>query len=190
VTPAEPDSDEALAARAGAGDRGAFEAVMRRHKAGIHRFIRRYVGQDDEAYDILQETFLSAWMAGNRYDPARPFLPWIRTIALNKCRDFARRRTVRRLLLREKAAEPDEMAMPAPDEGTPEALEADRLKRLDRAIAELPVFYKEPLLLTSVSGLSHQEAAELLKTTAKAIEMRIYRAKRKLAETLEDSGEG
>ncbi len=174
------ESNETLAARAGKGDRMAFEEIVRRHKAILYRFIRRYVGHSDDAYDVLQDTFLAAWTASARYDASRPFLPWLRTIGLNKCRDFARRQTVRRLLLRARAAEPEE-AFQVALQSDDNAVENERLDRLDAAIAELPPFYKEPLLLTSVSGLSHQEAADILKTTPKAVEMRIYRAKRRLA---------
>ena len=95
---AEPDeSDAALAARAIKGDRSAFNHIVRRHQEPLYRFIRRYVGDTDEAYDLLQETFVSAWQALGRYDPARPAATWLRRIALNKCRDWGRRRTVRRL---------------------------------------------------------------------------------------------
>ena len=54
----------------------------------------------------------------------------------------------------------------------------------EKAVVELPNFYKEPLVLTLVGGLSHQEAAEQLNTTAKAIEMRTRRARQKLADAL------
>ena len=101
----DPESDEDLAARARAGDRAAFDALVRRHKQSLYGFVRRYLGTADEGYDALQETFLSAWLALGRYDSARPFLPWLRTIALNKCRDAGRRQTVRRLFLRAFARE-------------------------------------------------------------------------------------
>jgi len=69
--------------------------------------------------------------------------------------------------------------------------EAERLSLLDKAITRLPAFYKEPLLLTTVSGLSHIEAAKELGTTPKAIEMRLYRARKKILSDLgPDSGEG
>ena len=187
MTDGENESDEALAAQAGRGDRLAFEHLVRRHKAPLYRFIRPYAGQRDDAYDILQETFVAAWSAAARYDPSRPFLPWLRTIALNKCRDFGRRQAIRRLLLRAKAVEPPDLPRAWNDESE---TETDRLNRLDRAIAALPPFYKEPLLLTAISGLSHHEAAQILHTTAKAIEMRIYRAKRKLAVDLGEPPEG
>ena len=60
--------------------------------------------------------------------------------------------------------------------------------QLDQAIACLPAFYKEPLLLTTVSGLSQQDAAAQLKTTTKAIEMRIRRARKKITEALAEAG--
>ena len=186
------DTDEQVAAAAKGGNREAFEVLVRRHKAGIYRFARRYVGQGDDAYDILQNCFVSAWTGLARYDPGRPFLPWLRVIALNKCRDFARRQKVRRLILKAFAAEVQAREIAAPSEERNELVaEAERLSRLDKAIAELPPFYKEPLLLTTVSGLSHIEAAEELKTTPKAIEMRLYRARKKILMDLgPESGEG
>ena len=183
------EPDEQIAARAKAGDRRAFDVLVSRHKDGLYRFVRRYVGQADDAYDVLQNCFLSAWSGLSRYDPARPFLPWLHVIALNKCRDFGRRQTVRRLMLRAFAVE--STAEPSIEEGTQdgEAAQAARLSRLDRAIAQLSAFYKEPLLLTTVTGLSHQEAAEMLQTTPKAIEMRLYRARRKIQKAMKE-GEG
>lgn len=182
----DPESDEDLAARARAGDRAAFDALVRHHKEGLYRFVRRYLGSADEGYDVLQETFLSAWLALRRYDPARPFLPWLRTIALNKCRDAGRRQTVRRLFLRAFAREAADQRTTAHLDRERDAQAAldERLARLDRAIADLPALYKEPLLLTTVSGLTHKEAAAMLKTTPKAIEMRLARARSRLADAL------
>ena len=177
-----PDAE--LARRAARSDRRAFDEIVQRHKTALYAFVRRYVGDADDAYDVLQNTFVSAWLGIKRFDPARPLLPWLRTIALNKCRDFGRRATVRRLLLRAKAEEPEEH--PAGPEVSSEDV---RLRRLDRAILSLPASYREALLLTTVSGLRHAEAAEILRTSAKAVEMRVRRARKKLAELLGD-GEG
>ena len=64
------------------------------------------------------------------------------------------------------------------------------MRRLDMAIAALPSVYKDPLLLTTSGGLSQAEAARALKTTVKGVEMRIRRARLKLAEMLAESAEG
>lgn len=173
------NSDPDLIRRAASGDRAAFEIIVRRHKQPLFRFIRRYLGDSDDAYDVLQDTFVAAWTAVGRFDTSRPLVPWLRTIALNKCRDFSRRQTVRRVILSLFASQAEPRV--SGDISDPQG---ERLDRLDRAIAELPIFYKEPLLLTTVSGLSHQEAAAILKVTPKAIEMRVRRARQKLAKVL------
>ena len=180
------DSDQSLAVRAGEGDRRAFDQLVGIHKGPLFRLARNYVGSQEDAYDLVQDAFISAWLAIRRYDPDRDFSAWLRTITLNKCRDFARRQSVRRKVLRLFAWE---QATQSPHYNHPDGAEADdlvggRLAALQAAIAELPAFYKEPLLLTAVSGLSHQAAAVQLKTTAKAIEMRIRRGKQRLAKAL------
>ena len=73
--------DAGLAARAEAGDQRAFAELMVRHKAWLYRFVRRHQPDAEEAFDILQETFTSAWGALRRYDPERPFHVWLRRIA-------------------------------------------------------------------------------------------------------------
>jgi RNA polymerase sigma factor (sigma-70 family) len=176
-------SDEALASEAKAGDRAAFDALVRRHKNAIQGLCRRYLGNADDAYDVLQDAFAAAWLGLARYDPSRAFGPWLRTIALNKCRDFGRRRSVRRLLLSAFRREP------APATEPRESAETDdrRLARLDKEIAALPSAYKEVLILTALGGLSHQQAAEELGLSAKAVEMRVYRAKKRLAERMKET---
>jgi RNA polymerase sigma factor (sigma-70 family) len=183
-------SDEALVLRAKRGERDAFDLLIHNHKGALYRLVRRYVGNADDAYDILQETWISAWEALTRFDTQRPFLAWVRVIALNKCRDFTRRGRFRRLVLQAFSSEPS-TAIAAP--GTPEQLEREntiamqerRLIQLDAAIAALPTLYKEPIVLTTAGGLSQEEAAAVLKTTPKAIEMRLRRARRKLTEAID-----
>jgi RNA polymerase sigma-70 factor (ECF subfamily) len=168
-------ASDLLAVAAQGGDRGAFEALIRREKAGLYAFVRRYVGDPDDAYDVVQDAFVAAWRAMGRYDAKRSFGVWLRTIALNKCRDHGRRAKVRRLILGAFAAEP-KTPIQADDNPT--------LARLDAAIAQLPALYKDPLLLTTAGGLSVAEAATALHASPKAVEMRLYRARHLLAKLL------
>ncbi len=188
----EGDDDLALVRRALDGEDRAFTALMRRHKDGLYRFVRRYVGDADAAYDVTQEAFVAAWRALDRFDARRPFATWLRAIALNKCRDRARRLTVRRIILGDRPADsPEAMRTPDPG-GTPEATLVDlELRRaLDQAIARLPPKLKEPLLLTYFAEMSQQEAAEVLGVSAKTIETRAYRARQRLAEMLKSTRDG
>jgi RNA polymerase sigma factor (sigma-70 family) len=174
------DSDETLALRARGGDREAFDSLVHRHKGALYGYCRRYVGDADDAVDILQDAFVAAWMGLSRYDARRPFAAWLRAITLNKCRDFGRRRSVRRLFLArfEREQAPLTARLQA---DTPPDPQDERLDRLEREIAALAPAYKEALLLTTFGGLSQQQAACELGISVKAIGMRIYRAKRELA---------
>lgn len=165
------------------GDRAAFTALMTRTKADLYRFVRRYVGDEDEAHDLLQDAYASAWLAIRRYDPARPFETWLRSIAVNKCRDWGRRRAVRRMVRGVMGLDAPEAASVSEELPDAEARLDDRqrVKRVQRALAELPDALKAPLLLAALDGWSHAEVAEVLGITTKAVETRIARARRKLA---------
>jgi RNA polymerase sigma factor (sigma-70 family) len=180
--PDEP-TDAELASRALAGDDRAFTALMRRHKAGLYRFVRRYLADADAAYDVVQESFVAVWANLARYDGGRPFGSWARTIALNKCRDRGRRERVRRLVFVSRPLESNETLAAADQALGAEAqlIEGQRRRALDKAIANLPAKLKEPLILTAFEDLSHQAAGEVLGVTPKTIETRVYRARQKLA---------
>jgi RNA polymerase sigma factor (sigma-70 family) len=180
------DSDAHLAACAKAGERGAFDLLVEKNKNTIYHFVRRYVGQADDAYDVLQDCFIAAWDGLSRYDLDRPFLPWLRIIALNKCRDFGRRQAVRRLVLETFFRQSGQREVVQRDcQAEAEDRRARQLNALDQAIATLPAFYKEPLLLAVVSGISHENIAKMLETTPKAVEMRLYRARKKLFDAMQ-----
>lgn len=180
--PAE-EADGALARRALAGEARAFTLLMARHKAPLHRFARGYLGDDQAALEIVQEAFVAAWANLARYDPDRPFVPWLRRIALNKCRDWSRRRAVRRLVFGDRdleAPEAQAQADPAPG-AEAELIRGQKLAALRRAIDGLPLRLREPLVLTALEGMSQQEAADALDVTVKAVETRVRRARAKLA---------
>ncbi len=90
-------SDGELADLSIAGRQAAFAEIVRRHRAPVFRMARACVGEADEALDLTQETFVAAHRALSRYDGDRPMRAWLSAIALNKCRDHARKRAVRRL---------------------------------------------------------------------------------------------
>lgn len=178
--------EQSIEARAAGGDQAAFTALMTATKADLHRFVGRYVGDEDEAQDLLQETYAAAWFAIRRYDPARPFDVWLRSIAMNKCRDWSRRRVVRQVVRGVMGLDSPE-AKAVGDE-TPDA-EARmdvrrRARATQRALSDLPDTLKTPLLFAALEGRSHAEIASMLRITPKAVETRIARARKKLAQVL------
>lgn len=181
--------EDSLEARAARGDRVAFSALMTATKSDLHRFVRRYVGEDEEAWDLVQETYASAWLAMRRYDSARAFPTWLRAIALNKCRDWGRKRTVRRVVRGVMGLDAPEAMAVGEDRPGPEARLDDqrRLAALDRALARLPDQLKAPLILSALEGYSHVDIARIVGATPKAVETRIARARARLAQIMNAS---
>jgi RNA polymerase sigma factor (sigma-70 family) len=181
------DAEIVAAARLGDGD--AFGILLRRYQNPIYRFVRGQIGDADEAMDLVQEVFVSAHGALHRYDPTRSLRTWLLAIALNKCRDWARRRKVRAFFARALPIGNDAVGIAA-DRPGPDIEAADR-QALDlawRAIADLPASLKEPLVLTTIDGLSQGEAAQLLGISTKAVETRVARARATLREALRVDG--
>ena len=174
-----------LAALSIAGRQAAFSEIMRRHRHSVFRMVRACVGEADEALDLVQETFVAAHQALPRYDGDRSMRAWLSTIAINKCRDWGRKRTVRRFLSFAAPIGPEAEAV-ADDQVAIDDATGDRqeLDRVTRVISTLPANLKEPLVLRTIEGLSQAETAEVLGISEKAVETRLYRARRSLADRL------
>jgi RNA polymerase sigma factor (sigma-70 family) len=178
-------SDGELATLSIAGRQAAFAEIVRRYQQPVFRLARACVGEPDEALDLVQETFVAAHQALPRYDGQRAMKAWLSTIAINKCRDWARKRAVRRFFSfavpidrRAEAVVDDQVAV---DDG---AADRQELDRVTGAISTLPMNLKEALVLRTIEGLSQAETAEVLGISQKAVETRLYRARSRLLEKL------
>lgn len=180
------DDDAVLVARALDGDPQAQRALVERHREALYRLARGATGDAEEALDIVQESFVAAFGALQRYDPARPLRAWLAAIALNKARDWMRRQKVRRFL--RLTVSEDAVNLVRDDTPLPEdvALQRDALAAVSRAVAALPSNLKDVLLLRTLEGLSQTETAQALGISEKAVETRLYRARAKLGAALRD----
>ncbi|GGB37832.1 RNA polymerase sigma factor [Sphingomonas floccifaciens] len=178
-------SDGELAALSQVGRQAAFAEIVRRYEEPVFRLARGCLGNTDEALDLTQETFISAHQALSRYDGARSMRVWLSAIALNKCRDWARKQKVRRFLSFATPIAEEAEAVPDDQVGIEEAASSrEELDHVRRAISRLPMNLKEPLVLRTVEGLSQAETACLLGISEKAVETRVYRARLRLLEKL------
>lgn len=179
-------TDGELAALALGGKQSAYTALLARYRDPVFRVVRATIGDTDAAVDVTQEAFVSAFAALKNYDSQRPFKTWISRIAINKCRDWARRRAVRRFFT---FALPIEAAVAiAGDTISADQQISDRaeLARVQSAIATLPQAIREPLVLRTIEGMSQAETAQILGISEKAVETRLYRARGRLTELLRD----
>jgi len=181
-------SDAEVVALALAGRQDAYRELLARYREPIYRFIRASTGEAQDALDLTQDTFIAAFAALDRYDRSRPLLTWLRRIALNKCRDWGRRRRLRAMLWR--TAPIDTSHDVIDDAIAADVLVADRaeLSRVNAAIAHLPARLRETLILRTIEGLGQAETAELLGISEKAVETRLYRARSKLTDMLTNEG--
>jgi RNA polymerase sigma factor CnrH len=178
-------TDSELVGRALNGAEEAFERLLERHLQHVQRLIAKRLRDPDDVLDVLQDTRLAVWKALSTYDTDRPFEAWVTSIALNKCRDWGRRRIVRtRLLLQMQ----EHLVL---QEGrlhshSPERLmiEREKVHALRRALDKLPQQFRQPLVLTTFRELSQADAGRALKLTPKAVENRVRRARGRLAQAL------
>ena len=192
---AEPHPDLALVKALAGGDESALTGLMDRYEGPIFRFIYRHVPNDADARELAQEVFVRLFFNVGKFKPEARFSTWLHQIALNLCRDHVKSRRAR------QAAQTDSISAQEDDDEhaaravvvenrTPsdEALAREKLAALDEGMAALPHDLRTALVLTTLEQRSHQECAALLKTTPKAIETRVYRARKFLLEWMGKAG--
>ena len=167
--------EEQLVARARAGEREAFEELVREHADRLHAVVLRVCGSTHEAEEITQETFLRAWRSLERFEGRSRFFTWLYRIGVNetKRRLERRGRGPRTASLEDPAVEVADQR-PGPH-GRAESGELQRA--LERAILGLPVEYRMPLVLRDVEGLSTAEAAAIMELGEAAFKSRLHRAR-------------
>jgi len=176
------DPDRRLVADAAAGDRDAFEALVRRHQARTYNFVRTMVHDEAEAEDLTQDVFVRVWKSIGRFRGDSAFSTWLFRIAVNVARTHLSRRSRRWLFTRGSPdASPDAPAE-AEDPPSPERLEDDVVRRdaIDRALATLSPDLREALTLRDVEGLEYREIARVLDIPLGTVESRIFRARQRL----------
>jgi RNA polymerase sigma-70 factor (ECF subfamily) len=184
MRPAATDPEAALVRRARAGDRAAFEELVRRHADRLYAVVLRFVADAGEAEEVTQETFLRAWRSIERFEGRSRFFTWLYRIGINEAKRRAARRPPATVVSLD-----DEPIPEAPDwSETPEMrLRQNDLRRLlEHAIRELPVEYRATIILRDVEGLSTQEAAEVMELGEAAFKSRLHRARLAVRRALDE----
>jgi RNA polymerase sigma-70 factor (ECF subfamily) len=178
VTDVDAAEDLRLLMSARDGCPHSFRSLVERHQQRLHHFCFRYVGNEDDARELCQDAFVRAHGAMGRFKPRARVSTWLYQIALNLCRDRLRARSRSRV-----NGEADRLDS-ACRAGSPadRAVLASDLAKLDRGLASLPEKSRAILVLSCLDGLSHHECAAVLKCSERAVEGRLYRARRQLME--------
>jgi RNA polymerase sigma-70 factor (ECF subfamily) len=180
------ESELQLVERLRTGDPAAFDVVYEAFNSRLYNFLARLSNHRDVAEDLLEETWLRLVRHAGRLRPDTRLGPWLFTVARHLYASYCRSR-----LLEDSHAAgliglwPHGHPGPSPFEAM-EARETER--RLARALASLPLAYREALLLVAIEGLRHSEAAEICGVTTEAMRQRVSRGRALLVRHLTDAG--
>jgi len=189
--------ERVLAERAGGGDEGAFEEIFRRYRDAVYRVAFSFTGNQEDALDAVQETFIKAYRALGRYRGESGLYAWLRRIAVNCCIDRSRARgPIRNLPLEDGllAAGPAAAGRgggwsggggggAGVDPGAEAELNELR-EDLAKAVAELSESHRAVFVLHMVEGLSYNEIADAVGCSIGTVMSRLFYARRKLLEKL------
>jgi RNA polymerase sigma-70 factor (ECF subfamily) len=165
------------------GDVGAFGRLVQIYQTPVYNLAYRMLGDRMEAEDAAQESFLRAFRNLDRYDPTRSFRTWVLSIAAHYCIDRLRRRR--------PAVSLDE-APPRSSACNPEAavLQREVRERVQQLLTPLSPTDRAAVTLRYWYDCSYEEIARMLDLTASAVKSRLHRARRALAQTLEEDTDG
>ncbi len=179
-------TDEELIARFQQGDQQAFDMLVHRYKDQLLNFVYRFVGNRNDAEDIVQETFLRVYKNKHYYKEIAKFSTWIYTIAGNLAKTELRKRKRRKLFSVSNFMN-EEKDYEIPDEERNPELEVDGTIKDDiiqKAIEKLPPKFKEVILLRDVQGFSYEEISQILNIPLGTVKSRVNRGRLKLQEDL------
>lgn len=186
----DPDilTDEALLGRLRAGESDLFGELVRRYERELYGYLRRYVGDDELAADVFQNTFVAVFTKLDQYEPGRTVRPWLYTIATHQAIDALRRRQRRKDTRATDGSEnpgrPLLELLASTEVGPDEKAESEEMRRVVRAAVDsLPDLLRGVVLLCYFQGLSNQDAADILGVPVGTVKSRLHTAVAKLAET-------
>jgi RNA polymerase sigma-70 factor, ECF subfamily len=182
------DADAELVARARAGDADAFRSLVERHGRAVFRLAYRMTGNEHDAEDVVQETFLKAYRSLERFEERSRFSSWLHRVAANCAYDSLRARARRQ-----------EDALETPADDQPGVLDrlasdepaADRLvwsgevgRRVRAAMARMSAVERAAFTLRHMEGLSMEDVSGALGVDTSAAKQSVFRAVRKLRQAL------
>jgi len=189
--PAQP-TDEELLERFRAGDRRAFDTLMKRHGVGLFNFILRSVRDRATAEELLQDTWIRVLAGLKDFQRASKFSTWVYTVARNLCIDQARKAVLRRHPSLDQSSKGSADDGPTLGEVVPDggpradrsAISKELQSKLVQAIQELPEDQREVFMLREYGALAFKEIADIVGATENTVKSRMRYALERLQSAL------
>lgn len=177
------EADRWLIGKVRAGDRGAYEELVRRHRDRIYRIALRMLGNAADADDVAQEVVIQLWTAlagftGSGFTGGAAFTTWLYRVVVNRCLNHRRGQR-----FHQEISVADHPPAASPEQ---RVLAGEELRAGLRAISALPEDQRVPLVLIQLEGLSYREAATVTKTTEATVRGRLARARATLMSEMKD----
>lgn len=163
------------------GNLDAFETLFRQFQHAVYGWVLRIVRDPAAAEEITVETFWRIYRSHGRFDPAHSFGAWARRIATNAALDYLRRMRA----LRAEVALPDGLSHGTPPDP---ALARETREQILRCFCQLPAKLQVVATLALIEERSYDEIAAALGISASAVKLRVFRAVRKLRQSLTRAG--
>jgi RNA polymerase sigma-70 factor, ECF subfamily len=182
------DPDAELMLRLKNGEDWILNELMTRWQQPLVAFIYRYIGHKTDALDLAQETFVRVYETRQRYTIQAKFSTWLFAIAGNLCRNHLRWRQRRGESVPESWDTEDARlaeSLRSPDDSPDDAIiRSESISIIKEVVSRLPHDLRTVILLYEYQGLSYEEISSVLGCSIKAVEMKLYRARKLLRETL------
>ena len=174
------------------GNTSAFDDLVLEYQNRVYHITLKMTGNEEDAFDLSQETFLKAYRSLKSFRGESAFGTWLYRLASNLCIDFLRKQKRRgggQAVSLDEETEWRPRELPDLRYEPQEALERKELRERVRAgLARLPEEQRLILVLRDVEGLSYQEIGDVLQLELGTVKSRIYRARARLAALLTEEG--
>jgi RNA polymerase sigma-70 factor (ECF subfamily) len=177
------DEDRALVGRAQAGDLAAFERLVEKYQARVHRLAYQVLRDKEEAWDCAQEAFTRAYQSLSAFRGQSAFYTWLFRITVNVATDRYRSRAARARAFGAESVPEEEWARTAADPGeSPDqrAARVEQRRRIIDALDRLPAPARTIIMLSDIEGLSYREIADVLNCPIGTVMSRLHNARRRL----------
>ena len=182
-------SDAAVVAQVLAGDKDAYRLLVERHTRSIYGVAYRMTGNEQDAEEILQETFLRAYKSLHRFELRSSFSTWLYRIAVNRSLDFLKAKKMTdayQITDNPQSGEEHEIQIPASDPGPDRLLlSAEARQKIADAIGLLSPAERVAFTMRHMEGKSIEEISKALNVRTSAAKNSIFRAVQKIREQLE-----
>lgn len=191
ATTSESDQDWAIVRRVQAGDVGAFDKLILKYRERLYSVVYNLTSNHEDANDLTQEAFIKAFRSINKFKFKSSFFTWLYRIGVNTTLTHLKKHRMRRFFsfdnLDEEVSQSDLVnILSAKAQSDKPTFLKELQEKLNEALQKLSLKHRTVIVLFEIEGLSHQEIAQITKTSEGTVRSRLHYAKQSLQNCLKE----